>query len=57
MPIQLNGATSGSTTLSATDAVTVNATLPAGGGTLLSSTNPQSGGVRSEEHTSELQSH
>ena len=45
MPIQLNGATSGSTTLVATDAVTATLTLPSSTGTLLSTANPQSGGV------------
>lgn len=45
MPIQLNGATSGSTTVQATDAVTATLTLPSATGTLLSTANPQSGGV------------
>ena len=37
MPLVLNGATSGSTTLQATDAVTVTCTLPSTGGTLQTS--------------------
>lgn len=45
MPLVLQAATSGSTTLIAPDTVTVNATLPVGGGNLLSTANPQSGGV------------
>ena len=45
MPLVLNGATSGSTTIQATDAVTATLTLPSSTGTLLSTANPQSGGV------------
>lgn len=45
MPLVLNGATSGSTTINATDAVTATLTLPSSTGTLLSTANPQSGGV------------
>jgi hypothetical protein len=45
MPIQINAATSGSTTLVPTDTVTATLTLPASTGTLLSTANPQSGGV------------
>ena len=45
MPLALAGATSGSTTLQATDAVTATLTLPSATGTLLSTANPQSGGV------------
>ena len=45
MPVQINGATSGSTTINATDAVTATLTLPSTTGTLLSTANPQSGGV------------
>lgn len=45
MPLQINGATSGSTTINATDAVTATLTLPGTTGTLLSTANPQSGGV------------
>lgn len=45
MPLALAGATSGSTTLQATDAVTATLTLPSSTGTLLSTANPQSGGV------------
>jgi hypothetical protein len=41
----LNGATSGSTTVVPTDATTATLTLPASTGTLLSTANPQSGGV------------
>jgi hypothetical protein len=43
--VVLNGATSGSTTLTPTDAVTATLTLPSATGTLLSTANPQSGGV------------
>ena len=45
MPLQLNAATSGSTTLVPTDTVTATLTLPSSTGTLLSTANPQSGGV------------
>jgi hypothetical protein len=45
MPLQINGATSGSSTLVPTDTYTNTLTLPSGTGTLLSSANPQSGGV------------
>lgn len=45
MPVILAGATSGSTTVQATDAVTAILTLPSSTGTLLSTANPQSGGV------------
>jgi hypothetical protein len=45
MPLVLSGATSGSTTIQATDAVTATLTLPSSTGTLLSTANPQSGGV------------
>jgi hypothetical protein len=45
MPLVLAGATSGSTTLTPTDAVTTTLTLPSTTGTLLSTANPQSGGV------------
>ena len=45
MPLQINGATSGSTVIQATDAVTATLTLPSSTGTLLSTANPQSGGV------------
>ena len=45
MPLVLNGNTSGSTTINATDAVTATITLPSTTGTLLSTANPQSGGV------------
>jgi hypothetical protein len=41
----LTGATSGSTTIAPTDAVTATLTLPSSTGTLLSTANPQSGGV------------
>ena len=82
MPLVLNGATSGSTTLQSTDAVTATITLPSTSGTVVTTGSPQSGSVlqvvnattqsniqtsstsfvttgfsRSEEHTSELQSH
>jgi hypothetical protein len=43
--VVLNGATSGATTLQPTDAVTATLTLPGTTGTLLSTANPQSGGV------------
>ena len=45
MPLVLNGATSGSTTLTPTDAVTATLTLPSSTGTILTTANPQSGGV------------
>jgi hypothetical protein len=45
MPLVLAGATSGSTTLQATDTVTATLTIPSATGTLLSTGNPQSGGV------------
>lgn len=45
MPVQINGATSGSTTIQATDAVTTTLTLPATTGTLLSTTAPATGNV------------
>jgi hypothetical protein len=45
MPLVLSGQTSGSTTIQATDAVTATLTLPSTTGTLLSTANPQSGGV------------
>ena len=45
MPLVLNGATSGSTTIQATDAVTATLTLPSSTGTLLSTASPASGNV------------
>ena len=45
MPLVLAGATSGSTTIQATDAVTATLTLPSSTGTILTTANPQSGGV------------
>jgi hypothetical protein len=45
MPLQINGATSGSATIQSTDTYTNTLTLPSGTGTLLSTANPQSGGV------------
>ena len=45
MPLVLNGATSGSTTIQATDAVTATLTLPSSTGTLLSTTSPKAGNV------------
>ena len=45
MPLVLNGATSGSTTIQATDAVTATLTLPSSTGTLVSTANPISGSV------------
>jgi hypothetical protein len=45
MPIVLSGATSGSTTVQATDAVTATLTLPSATGTLLSTASPASGNV------------
>jgi hypothetical protein len=41
----LNGATSGATTITPTDAVTATLTLPSSTGTILTTANPQSGGV------------
>ena len=45
MPVVLSGATSGSTTIQATDAVTATLTLPSSTGTLLSTTSPKAGNV------------
>lgn len=45
MPLVLNGATSGSTTIQATDSVTATLTLPSSTGTLLSTASPASGNV------------
>ena len=45
MPLQINGVTSGSATLQATNAATVTLTLPGTTGTVLSTGSPQSGGV------------
>ena len=45
MPLQIMGPTSGSVTIQPTDTFTNTLTLPAGSGTLLSTANPQSGGV------------
>jgi len=45
MPLILQGATSGSTTIQATDAVTATLTLPATTGTVLTTTSPKAGNV------------
>ena len=45
MPLQINGATSGSTTIQATDSVTATLTLPSSTGTLVSTASPASGNV------------
>ena len=45
MPLQIMGPTSGSVTIQPTDTFTNTLTLPTGTGTLLSTANPQSGGV------------
>ena len=45
MPLVLAGATSGSTTIQATDAVTATLTLPSTTGTILTTTSPKAGNV------------